>query len=171
VASYGLFKGERSHIRKVVEAGHGECILVFCLSLLLWTAGCGSTIYRLDADPFFSVSPGIYPGVRTDLELMTPASWAPPEAPFRLDRDPHPSGIVILMLDLPLSALCDTLFLPYDLLVSPSEPAQDSKKATPETNQLPTCPLVERQCRIPRPLMTHGPNSASKAIRSPRVTE
>lgn len=106
---------------------------IFCV-LILWMTGCGSLEYRTGGD--FAASPGIYPGVRTDLNLIDWMSGA--GVPSFMSSEPSPLGILILTLDIPLSAICDTPFLPYDLLVHESSPEEGCGDTTP-MGLPPTC--------------------------------
>lgn len=116
--------------------GHGRCVLnIFSLMMVLLVAGCGSLVYRTDANPFSSVTPGIYPGVRTDIDLIHEAADPTPVVPWGLPSTPDPYAVtlctIIFTLDMPLSAICDTVFLPYDLLVRPAKSRKDSDDESP----------------------------------------
>jgi len=103
------------------------------LAMVLGIAGCGSVVYRLDLNPFSSVEPGIYPGVRTDIDLINeaadPSPWLPGSPPSAPDPYAVTFWTIIFTLDMPLSGICDTVFLPYDLLADCSKSHQDTNDA------------------------------------------
>jgi len=104
------------------------------LAMGLGVVGCGSVVYRLDLNPFSSVEPGIYPGVRTDIDIIyeaaDPSPWFPGSPHFAPDPYAVTFWTIIFTLDMPLSGVCDTLFLPYDLFAGGSKPHQDTSDAT-----------------------------------------
>ena len=109
------------------------------LAMVLAVAGCGSVVYRLDLNPFSSVEPGIYPGVRTDIDIIyeaaDPSPWFPGSPHFAPDPYAVTFWTIIFTLDMPLSGACDTVFLPYDLLKSSSKSQQSRSDATVQRSQ------------------------------------
>ncbi len=92
--------------------------LLSLLPLLIWLAGCGTV------NSFASGCPGSYGGVRQDLSLL--ASYGQPdevapEVPLGVDGQLGDLwDRVFVAVDVPLSALTDTLALPYTSLREPS---------------------------------------------------
>jgi uncharacterized protein YceK len=70
--------------------------------LLLLAAGCGSIDTRWEGNH------GPYVGTRFDAQQITHYS--------------HESELIVGAIDIPFSAIVDTLFLPYDLSLDNSEP-------------------------------------------------
>ena len=78
--------------------------------LLLLAAGCGSIDTRWEGNH------AAFAGTRFDADHL---------AHFRQESD------FVAALDLPLSAVVDVLFLPYDLAVDGNEPRRDSASVPP----------------------------------------
>ncbi len=79
---------------------------VFCAVFL---AGCSSVAFRVTEDNL--VSPGIYPGVRTNLEYLLPGTRG-----LHPELDPFNNSFTLLaLIDMPLSFAADTFLLPHDL--------------------------------------------------------
>ena len=73
---------------------------IILIVLILTLTGCGTIISRT-AGPMQSQKQGIYQGVRTDLKMI------------KADDDMG----VFVCLDVPMSAMSDTILLPVDLVV------------------------------------------------------
>lgn len=84
-----------------------EMLRLLTIGLLLLLAGCATVIVRSPGDAYgiFRFH-GVYPATRFEAELIGAESGDPL----------RPLLIAGAVLDLPLSALFDTLLVPYDLL-------------------------------------------------------
>ena len=117
--------------------------------------GCGTLVNLPEAEYPGMLKPDVtrlpYGGVRMDAAIGSDCLLSPPYG--------VPVGAYILFVDLPLSAIGDTLTLPYVLYMGPSkrpsfqtyEPPQGWKDvAKPETDSLeklpppPELPLIEK---------------------------
>ena len=87
-------------------------------ALLLLAAGCGSLSSRWNGNY------GPYVGVKLDIEQVTHYET---------------EGEVIAAFDIPLSAIADTLFLPYDLS-RPERKVADTASATASSSSLSEAP-------------------------------
>lgn len=78
--------------------------------VLLVTSGCSSVMSHIGPNQ------GYYPGTRANMDML---------------QDHHTSWAMLplLALDLPFSAVMDTVLLPYDYMRSGSDPTADSPKA------------------------------------------
>ena len=82
--------------------------MIILLIASIWSlSGCATYVYRTDGG-----AEGVYPAVKTDFNMMdyvlnahggSPASIAIP-------------AVILLGIDVPVSAVIDTVLLPYDLL-------------------------------------------------------
>lgn len=79
--------------------------LFAALSMPLWLSGCASLISTLSGHPT------VYGGVRFDAAVVA--------APFNETSEEHLLFLwPVALIDLPLSAVCDTLLLPLTLQTS-----------------------------------------------------
>jgi len=87
--------------------------ITISLGICLLISGCLSIGYRTDDDSGRIVAEGIYPGVRVNTSTLYTV-WTYPvdseSTSYRIFWTP------ILLVDLPFSAIVDTVCLPYDLL-------------------------------------------------------
>jgi uncharacterized protein YceK len=98
--------------------------LALCLALCLPLAGCGTIVSKFFQDDLPEaerVEPGVYSGVRTDWK-GAPIWWAG-ENDESLGWTMLRRAYLILYfaIDFPLSAVADTILLPYDLLAGSSD--------------------------------------------------
>ncbi len=86
-------------------------IYMFMLSIIVQTAGCG-TFMR--ASPELYGSPGeLYPAVRVDLRALNHTWHSPCAMPVPLEVLVK----IFFFIDIPISLVTDTLFLPIDLVI------------------------------------------------------
>ena len=94
--------------------------LALCLVLCLPLGGCGTIVSKFfqDALPEVErVEPGYYSGVRTDWK-GAPIWWAGEnDESLGVTMLRRAYLIIYFALDFPLSAVADTILLPYDLVV------------------------------------------------------
>jgi len=117
--------------------------LALAPAALLFT-GCLGTAFNLAGD-----GPQVYGGVRKDWQLVcAPDSVVPPDSALRQGRPPGLACRLVGALDLPLSAVGDTLTLPLTVscaLAGPvrdgaASPAQPSPPGAAPTSGSPTPP-------------------------------
>jgi uncharacterized protein YceK len=92
--------------------------------------GCGTTSNLNSTDG----KPAIFGGVRRDLEMQLVADYCENSEPGGLTLLATVPLMVLSLVDLPLSAVCDTLTLPLTIrlaLEKDSGPAQPAPKTTP----------------------------------------
>ena len=82
-------------------------MIILLIASISSLSGCATYVYRTDGG-----AKGVYPAVKTDFNMMdyvlnahggSPASIAIP-------------AVILLAIDVPVSAVIDTVLLPYDLL-------------------------------------------------------
>lgn len=84
---------------------------IIILSMVIpYFTGCASLQYRAGES---YISPGIYPGVRTDIDNIKSSHNPPAEAEFV-----YKSMAILSIFDLPFSFIMDTICLPYDIFQS-----------------------------------------------------
>ena len=99
------------------------------VAIALLLLGCNSLVAHGGLDPEINPQFGnLYPGVRLNLKtwhcLPETTSAYPPVASVFL----VPISVALLVVDLPISAVSDTLLLPIDLIVKPDSKAIDWQK-------------------------------------------
>ncbi|MAY36809.1 MAG: hypothetical protein CMN84_11985 [Spongiibacteraceae bacterium] len=84
-----------------------KLVIFLVLASVSPLSGCATYVYRTDGG-----AEGVYPAVKTDFNMMdyvlnahggSPASIAIP-------------AVILLAIDVPVSAVIDTVLLPYDVL-------------------------------------------------------
>ncbi|MDD2703558.1 MAG: YceK/YidQ family lipoprotein [Candidatus Omnitrophica bacterium] len=103
-----------------------KILFFLCFSSLI-LAGCSSLACRVSDENL--VAPGIYPGVRTNVEYLLPGEsrGAHPEFDFAGN-----SFALMALLDMPLTFAADTIFLPHDLCEKRPLPDKKEKEIIPE---------------------------------------
>ena len=87
-------------------------------------AGCLGTAFNFAAPP--QEGPRVYGGVRKDLQLLcAPDSVVAPDSNLRQGRPPELTCRLVGALDLPLSAVGDTLTLPYTVSCALAGPVRE----------------------------------------------
>jgi uncharacterized protein YceK len=101
--------------------------LFLCIAIL-FLAGCSSIAYRATKEKTNLVSPGIFPGVRTNVEYLLPGNHGP-----HPELDPFDNSLALMALvDMPLTFAADTLFLPHDLFEKRPPPEKKEEPVTLE---------------------------------------
>ena len=99
---------------------------LFLCFFILFLSGCSSFAYRAAKENL--VSPGIYPGVRTNMEYLIPGARGP-----HPELDPSDNSLALIALvDMPLTFVADTFFLPHDIFEKKPLPENKEEKISPE---------------------------------------
>jgi uncharacterized protein YceK len=104
--------------------------LFFCF-FILFLAGCSSLSSRLTKENL--VAPGIYPGVRTNMEYLIPGAHGLHPEWYPVDN----SLALMALVDMPLTFAADTLFLPHDLLEKRPVPEKKEETVKPDEDPEP----------------------------------
>ena len=105
--------------------------MLVVLMLGYWCAGCGTILMRRDRiDKGIPIDSRVYPATTFDLMCIAECSHAVVDRGHtHMPLDHALFGVIVGVIDLPVSLVVDTVMLPWDLASSPRE--EQTETASP----------------------------------------